>query len=99
MSDEFTRLGVNLATSSLGFTVQIVPPGRVVYRDASGEFVISTELFVKPLRLMLYRPKKEPERFDAVIPSVLRAIEFLGNRAEVWDYNDQSPRDTWRDAK
>ena len=74
MSDEFTRLGVNLATSSLGFTVQIVPPGRVVYRDASGEFVISTELFVKPLRLMLYRPKKEPERFDAVIPSVLRAI-------------------------
>lgn len=98
------EIGGLCLSSFLGFTVQIIPPRGVSYSDVNGELFIEAEWLArgnppKPWGLSLYRPKKEPERFDSVVPSVLRALEFLDYNAEVFDINNFIPRDTWLDAK
>ena len=87
MSEKFKRVGVNIAVSSKGFTVQVKPMGGVLYRKADNEIEIDSEWLVKPPRILLYKAgfdQLEPSRVDSMFSDVARALEYLGHKVEIW---------------
>lgn len=89
MSAEFTKSGPNMAKSSKGFSVTFHPPAGVDYVDVTGiQIRVDTELYVNPLRHILYAESKDltlmdRSRADAILNDVLRAMIFLGHPAEI----------------
>ncbi len=55
MRGEFSKVGPNQASSTMGFKVIFHPAGGVDYIDAAGVTRIDSELYVKPLRIAIYR--------------------------------------------
>jgi hypothetical protein len=89
MSTEFIKIGPNMARSAQGFTVVFHPPAGVDYSDASGSKIrIDTELYVGPLRHVLYAKSKDlrgvtSPRADEILANIQRAMEYLGHPAEI----------------
>jgi hypothetical protein len=86
MSEEFTKIGVNKAVNSKGFSVQIKPMGGILYCDADGDTSIDSEWLVKPPRILLYKMNFEMEqsRVENMFSNVVKALEFLGHKVEIW---------------
>jgi hypothetical protein len=85
---EFSEVGPNRASSTKGFIVTFHPTGGVDYADAGGIMRIGTELYVKPLRIAIYRESRSLKELDAsraneILTAVVRAMAFLGHPTEV----------------
>lgn len=88
LDQEFSRIGPNHASSTKGFTIIFHPAGRLDYVRAGDITRIDTELYVKPLRIAIYRESKSLKELDgsranAIITDVVRAMAFLGHATEV----------------
>ncbi len=87
MSAEFQKTGPNSVTSINGFRVEVRFAGGVKYVDTEGEFRIDSELLVKPYRILLYPPSRDPsamERFERILPNLKRALDYLEISFELW---------------
>lgn len=86
MNEEFTKHGVNKAISLKGFTVMVKPMGGVLYVDNKRETQIDSEWLVKPPRILLYKAgfKMDQPYVENMFSNVVRALEYLGHRVEVW---------------
>jgi hypothetical protein len=88
MSAEFAKVGPNAASSGMGFTVIFHPAGGLDYTDATGTIRVDTELFVKPLRIAIYRESRSLKTLDAsqikeILANIVRAMDFLGHPTEL----------------
>jgi len=64
------------------------PAGGLDYVKAGDVMRVDTELFVKPLRIAIYRESRslkalDGSRADEIITDVVRAMAFLGHATEV----------------
>jgi len=90
MSTEFQKSGPNVAVSSKGFTVMRHSGGWIEYSDVSGTITAEWELIVKPSLGVLLYPRSgglkslTPARADEVVNNIVRALQFLGERVELW---------------
>ena len=84
MSEEFKKTGLNIVTSTNGFTMEVKVAGGVVYRDNTGEYFISSEWLVEPPKLGIILYKMEQSHIDNIFSNVKRALEYLGHRVEIW---------------
>jgi hypothetical protein len=85
---EFSKVGPNQASSTMGFKVIFHPAGGVNYMDAAGVTRIDTELYVKPLRIAIYRESRSLKRLDdsqanEILTNIVRALAFLGHSNEI----------------
>jgi hypothetical protein len=85
---DLVEIGPNHASSTKGFEVKFHPAGGVDYTDRTGTIRVDTELYLKPLRLMIYRQSSalrdmEQTQVREVLDNVQSALEFLGHRSEV----------------
>lgn len=89
MTSEFTLIATNTVRSNRGFAVTFHPIGGVDYSDDCGVAVrVDTELFVGPFRYAVYAQSKDlrsmpRSRSDELLSNVIRALDFLGHRAEI----------------
>jgi hypothetical protein len=88
MPGEFSKIGPNQASSTMGFKVIFHPAGGVDYMDAAGVTRIDTELYVKPLRIAIYRESRSLKRLDSsraneILTNIVRALAFLGHPTEI----------------
>ncbi len=87
MTSEFLTVKPGTVRSAKGFTVGGTY-GALLYEDPSGELRISTELLVKPYRLLVYRNSPGLRdatrvRQDEVLSNVKRALEYMGHTVEI----------------
>jgi len=88
MPGEFSKIGANQASSTMGFKVIFHPAGGVDYMDAAGVTRIDSELYVKPLRIAIYRESRSLKNLDGsraneILTNLVRALAFLGHPAEI----------------
>ncbi|HEY2782364.1 MAG TPA: hypothetical protein VGN12_14255 [Pirellulales bacterium] len=84
LSAEFSSATPNRASSTKGFTVIFHPAGGVDYADAIDVARVDSELYVKPLRVALYRESKSLQKLTAsraneILTNIVRAMAFLGH--------------------
>ncbi|MGA2788633.1 MAG: hypothetical protein ABSF60_14015 [Verrucomicrobiota bacterium] len=94
MSEEFKKTGPSTAASENGFTVEVKIAGGVLYHDANGDFIISSEWLVErpKMGIILYKgalgnngfEKMEATLIDSIFSNAMRALEYLGYRVEIW---------------
>lgn len=94
MAEQFRTTAPNTAESTLGFVVQWIPHGGIIYRDASGEVRIDSELLVKPSGILVHEKSRTLRGLDSArrekpLSNVKRALEYMGHRVEFW--NDGMP--------
>jgi hypothetical protein len=85
---DLVEVGPNHASSTKGFQVKFHPAGGVDYTDHTGTIRVDTELYVKPLRIMIYRESNalqgmEQAQAREVLGNIQSALEFLGHRNEI----------------
>jgi hypothetical protein len=85
---EFSRIGPNHASSTKGFAVVFHPAGGLDYVAAAGVMRVDTELYVKPLRIAIYRQSRSLKELDSaraneILTDIVRAMAFLGHATEV----------------
>jgi hypothetical protein len=88
LDQEFSRIGPNQASSTKGFTIIFHPAGGLDYVTAGAITRVDTELYVKPLRIAIYRESRSLKELDGsraneIITDVVRAMAFLGHATEV----------------
>jgi hypothetical protein len=88
LDQEFSRIGPNHASSTKGFTIIFHPAGGLDYVRAGDIMRVETELYVKPLRIAIYRESRSLKELDGsraneIITDVVRAMAFLGHATEV----------------
>jgi hypothetical protein len=88
MRGEFSKIGPNQASSTMGFKVIFHPAGGVDYIDAAGIMRIDTELYVKPLRIAIYHESRSLKKLDGsraneILTNIVRALGFLGHPTEI----------------
>jgi hypothetical protein len=86
MTEEFEKTKLNTVKSNTGFTVEVKFAGGVLYTDADGELRIDSEWLVKPHRILLYRPRRNPvalDHFQRILPNLERALNYMGHPPEV----------------
>jgi hypothetical protein len=88
LDQEFSRIGPNHASSTKGFTIIFHPADGLEYIRAGDIKRIDTELYVKPLRIAIYRESRSLKELDGscaneIITDVVRAMAFLGHATEV----------------
>jgi hypothetical protein len=90
MNAEFKKTGPTSAVSSKGFRIIRHSGGWIEYSDASGTITIEWELIVKPSFGVLIYPRGgglkslTEARADEVVNNTVRALQFLGERVEIW---------------
>lgn len=87
MSQEFEKVGLNKVASEKGFTVEVRIAGGVIYRDRRGENHIDCEWLVNPPGIILYErgfESKDRPDVETIFSNVVRALEYLGHRVEIW---------------
>lgn len=88
MPGEFSKIGPNQASSTMGFKVIFHPAGGVDYMDAAGVMRIDSELYVKPLRIAIYSQSRSLKNLDSsraneILANTVRALAFLGHPTEI----------------
>jgi hypothetical protein len=87
MIETFQNSGVNIATSSAGYTVEVAPARGVHYSDSIGSVHIHSEWLGRPSGIMLYPPTPDgltQARISEVLSNAARALQFMGHRVEIW---------------
>jgi hypothetical protein len=85
---EFSKIGPNHASSTKGFAVLFHPAGGLDYVDARGVMRVDTELYIRPLRIAIYRESRslkglDDSRANEILADIVRAMAFLGHGTEV----------------
>jgi hypothetical protein len=88
MPGEFSKVGPNQASSTMGFQIIFHPGGRVDYMDGGGVTRIDTELYVRPLRVAIYSESRSLKSLDGsraneILANIVRALTFLGHPTEI----------------
>jgi hypothetical protein len=88
LAGEFSKIGPNQVSSTMGFKVIFHPAGGVDYMDVAGVTRLDTELYAKPLRIAIYRESRSLKMLDGsraneILTNTVRALAFLGHPTEI----------------